>query len=140
MIVERVVIDTNVLISAALSPRGFPAKVVGHCVQHSRLYFCDETYHEFSSRLWRPKFDAYISKARRQAILLDFSNIADWVKITGGIKASRDPQDDQFLEVAVLANASLLISGDRDLTELKNFRGIPIVTPAEAHALIAEQT
>ena len=138
MNVKRVVIDTNVLISAALSSQGLPAKVVAHCVEHCRLYFSDETYHEFSTRLWRPKFDAYISRELRQAILLDFSNIADWVEITGSIKASRDPHDDKFLEVAAIAEASLLISGDRDLTELKRFQGIPIVTPAEAYALIIE--
>ena len=74
---KPVVIDTNVLISAVLSPKGTPAKIVKYFVSHGKLVFSEETYEEFYSRLWRPKFDHYISREMRKAILLDFSNIAD---------------------------------------------------------------
>ena len=136
MKVKSVVIDTNVLISAALSPNGVPAKVVRYFVANSRIVFSNETFEEFQSRLWRPKFDPYISREKRKSLLLDFSNIADWVEISGELKLSRDSDDDKFLEVAVKANATLLVSGDRDLTVLKNIEGIPIVTPAECLELI----
>ena len=129
MKVKLVVIDTNVLISATLSPQGVPAKVVKHVLTHNRIVFSDETYEELYSRLWRPKFDSYISREKRKLILLDFSNIAEWVKISGSLKCCRDLDDDKFLEVAVEAN--VLISGDRDLTDLKNIKSIPIITPSE---------
>ncbi len=131
MKIKSVVIDTNVLISAALSPHGLPAKVVKYFISNSRIVFSEETYEEFQSRIWRPKFDRYISRESRKSLLLDFSNIADWVEISGELKISRDTDDDKFLEVAIKANATLLVSGDRDLTDLKSVEEIPIVTPAE---------
>ena len=116
---KRYVIDTNVLISAALSPKGVPATVVRHIIANNRIVFSDETYEEFRSRLWRPKFDAYISREKRKLLLLDFSNIADWVEISGNIEICREKEDDKFLEASVTANVNALISGDLDLTVLK---------------------
>ena len=136
MKVKSAVIDTNVLISAALSPNGTPAKIVKHFITNGRIIFSDETYEEFSTRIWRPKFDSYISREKRKALLLDFSNIADWFEISGKLKACRDPDDDKFLELAVKANAWVLVSGDRDLTDLGEIEGISIVTPAECLGLI----
>jgi predicted nucleic acid-binding protein len=42
----------------------------------------------------------------------------------------RDPDDDKFLELAVLGHADVIVSGDADLLALDPFRGIPIVDPA----------
>lgn len=134
--VEAVVIDTNVLISAVLSPTGTPAKLVKHFVAHNRICFSDETYEEFYTRLWRPKFDRYISREMRKEILLDFSNIGEWVEISDTLKLCRDADDNKFLEVAIKSNAKLLLSGDRDLTDLKEVEGIPIYTPAECFEFI----
>ncbi len=136
MKVKSAVIDTNVLISAALSPNGTPAKVVKHFVANGRIVFSEETYEELSTRLWRPKFDPYISREKRKSLLLDFSNIAEWVEISSELKICRDPDDDKFLELAIKANAWVLVSGDRDLTDLGKIEGIPIMTPAECLDLI----
>ena len=133
---KSAVINTNVLISAALSPNGTPAKVVKHFIRNGRIIFSTETYEEFNTRIWRPKFDPYISREKRKALLLDFSNIANWYEISGDLKACRDPDDDKFLELAVKANAWILVSGDRDLTDLGEIKGISIVTPAECLDLI----
>jgi putative PIN family toxin of toxin-antitoxin system len=133
---KSAVIDTNVLISAALSPNGTPAKIVKHFITKGRIIFSDETFEEFSTRIWRPKFDPYISREKRKSLLMDFSNIADWFKISGDLKACRDPDDDKFLELAIKANAGILVSGDRDLTDLGSIEGISIITPAECLKLI----
>ena len=131
-----VVIDTNVLISAALSPNGTPAKIVRYFVAHGKLVFSEETYEELYSRLWRPKFDRYLSREMRKSLLLDFSNIADWVVIKGKINVSRDKDDNKFLDVAITANALMIVSGDSDLTDLKRIEGIPILTPAQCLTVI----
>ena len=133
---KPVVIDTNVLISAALSPKGTPAKIVRFFVGHGKLVFSEETYEEFYSRLWRAKFDRYISREMRKSLLLDFSNIADWVVIEGEINLSRDKDDNKFLDVAITANALMIVSGDSDLTDLKRVEGIPILTPAQCLTVI----
>ncbi len=136
---KPVVIDTNVLISSALSPNGTPAKIVRYFVTHGQLVFSEETYEEFYSRLWRPKFDRYISREMRKSILLDFSNIADWVEIKSmknKMNLSRDKDDNKFLDVAIIANALMIVSGDSDLTDLKQVEGINILTPAQCLAVI----
>ena len=138
MKVESIVIDTNVLISSVLSPQGIPAKVVRHFILHGRILFSQETYEEFHSRLWRPKFDSYISIEIRKAILLDFSNIAQWVEISGEFKLSRDSDDDKFIEVAIKAKADMLVSGDSDLTDIGVVENIPIYTPIQCFRLIKE--
>jgi len=136
MKVKTAVIDTNVLISAALSPKGSPARLVGFFVEHGRVVFSNETFEEFHSRLWRPKFDAYISREMRQSILRDFSNIAEWIEPDKDLKLCRDADDDKFLSLAVSAKVDMLISGDTDLTILKNIEGIPIYTPVECLKMI----
>ena len=47
------------------------------------------------------------------------------------IKECRDPKDNMFLELALAANVSCLISGDSDLLALHPFRGIPIMKAAD---------
>lgn len=93
---DRFVIDTNVLISAALSADSTPARVTLWVIAHARLIFAEATFEEFRSRLWRPKFDRYLTIERRNQILHDFSAIADWVELNDDALpvSSRDPDDD----------------------------------------------
>lgn len=127
----KAVIDTNVLISAALSSNSRPAYLVTFFIKHGRVVFSEETYEEFYSRLWRPKFDPYISRKMRTALLNDFSNIAEWIKPEHSLSLCRDEDDNKFLELAVSAKVDFLVSGDTDLTVLKEVEGIPILTPAQ---------
>ena len=136
MKVKSVVIDTNVLISSALSTNGIPSQILRYFILNNKIVFSDETFEEFYSRLWRPKFDRYISREKRKSILLDFSNIAEWVEMSGALELCRDPDDNKFLEVAIKANAAMLVSGDRDLTDMNSIENIPIYTPAQCFELI----
>ena len=71
MKVERAVVDSNVLISAALAAGSVPARVVSWLLQHGRLLLCDETFADLETRLWRPKFDRYLSLESRRLLLHD---------------------------------------------------------------------
>jgi putative PIN family toxin of toxin-antitoxin system len=57
--------------------------------------------------------------------------VAEPIVIAYPIRASRDPRDDKFLEVAVHGRADLIMTGDADLLAMNPFRGIAILTPAE---------
>ncbi len=57
----KLVIDTNILISAALSSQGAPAKLVQLVLAQHRLVFFQATFDELRTRIYRPKFDRYIS-------------------------------------------------------------------------------
>jgi uncharacterized protein len=137
---DRVVIDTNVWISAALSANGAPAQVVAKVLAQGLPVFSDATFQELEQRLWKPKFDRYLSVDNRRAILRDIKAVAEWVEPSQEVLAatySRDPDDDKFIHAALAANAPWLVSGDQDLLVLASDIGPPgstlsIVSPAAA--------
>lgn len=97
---RRVVIDTNVWISAALSKTGAPARLVRHVLDHGLPVFSSATFAELEARLWRPKFDRYLSMELRQRILHDLNAAAYWVEIPSGVASQtycRDADDDKFI-------------------------------------------
>ena len=116
-----IVIDTNVIISAALSPDGLPAKLLAKALTDHQLVFTGGTFAELESRLWKPKFDRYINMEERKAVLHDISAAAIWVDVPQGIadaRYCRDADDDMFIHAAIAAEAKLLITGDQDLLVL----------------------
>ena len=128
---ERVVLDTNVLISAALRRSGRPRAVV-EAVGEERgaLLFSDETFDELRSRFHRPKFDRYVGREGRAVYLAQLEAVSEWVSIAGAKLGCRDPDDDKLLETALMGAADCLVTGDRDLLEMSPFQDIPILTPA----------
>ena len=116
-----IVIDTNVIISAALSPDGLPAKLLAKALTDHQLVFTSATFAELESRLWKPKFDRYINLEERKAFLHDISAAAIWVEASQDIveaRYCRDADDDMFIHAAIAAEAKLLITGDQDLLVL----------------------
>lgn len=85
----RVVLDTNVLLSAALSPGGAPAVLVDRLLQHGQLVFSKATFAELESRIWKPKFDRYLPIERRKRLLQDFDASALWVEVSPALAAQR---------------------------------------------------
>ena len=132
MTIERVVLDANVVISAALRPQGPPRAVVDAMrATGAILLFSDETFDELRTRLLRSKFDSYISRADRLVLLAQLEAVAEWVSIVGARMGCRDQSDDKLLETALMGQAGCLVTGDRDLLVMSPFQGIPIVSPAE---------
>jgi len=128
---ERVVIDTNVLISGLLSTTSTPALAVEKAITKAELVATTETLRELIQTLLLPKFDRYVRRERREALLQRVASIVEIVEVLQVVRASRDPKDDKFLEAAVNGRANVLLTGDRDLLDLNPFRGIAIVTPAD---------
>jgi putative PIN family toxin of toxin-antitoxin system len=130
MKVERVVVDTNVLISFALKPDGIAGQVVDWILENGQLVFCIETFKELGTRLWRPKFDRYLTLEERKLLLHDFEMSATWVTIANELRFSRDLDDDKFIETALVTSAPILISGDNDLLDL-SIEALEIITPRQ---------
>lgn len=129
---ERCVVDTNVLISTLLQPSGRTGKVLEVIrAAGGVLVFSDETFAELASRLARPKFDRYVDQAIRRQFLTDLAAVAEWVAITGAVRACRDPDDDKFLETAISGAADCNITGDSDLLALDPFEGVIIFRPGD---------
>ena len=126
----KCVVDTNVLISAALT-KGAPFRIVEHLIKNNALIFSKETISELSSRITQPKFDKYVSAEDREAYVNNLILSADLVIIDNLIQGCRDRDDDKFLETAVKSNAHFIISGDQDILTMHRFEGIDIVTVQE---------
>jgi putative PIN family toxin of toxin-antitoxin system len=112
-----------------------PARLVDLILREGRLVFAEETFSELESRIWKPKFDRYISIERRKRILHDFDAAGHWVTIPKGLRAqrySRDADDDWFVRSALAARVARLVSGDKDLLDLDTIGSLRIVTPRTA--------
>jgi len=135
---RRVVIDTNVWLSAFLMKTGAPAVVVRHVVALGQAVFSAQTFAELESRLWLPKFDRYLPMEERRRLLGDVNALAYWVDVPAKIasrKFCRDADDDKFIHAALAAEAPWLVTGDRDLLEAPPVPGLRILTPAAASQL-----
>jgi len=137
---ERVVLDTNVLISGSLSSTSTPASAFENAISNGQLLASEATLRELMEKLLSEKFDEYVSRERREALLLRLAPLVEIVEIVQTIQASRDPKDDKFLEVAVNGRADVLVTGDKDLLELNPFRGVAILTPADYVARVREES
>lgn len=140
MKIERVVIDTNVLISAALLDDSVPARARNHAIRHAQLVATEQTFAELTGRLLDSKFDRYVSRATRETFLKRLQPIIELVPVIQVVRACRDPRDDMFLEAAVNGRADVLVTGDKDLLALHPFADIAIVTPSNYLAMVEPES
>ena len=124
-----IVLDTNVLVSAALKQKSMPGMAVLVVERRGGLLKSLATEQQLFEVVARPYFASLIDPDT-QAWLKKLMTAAELVTITERIAACRDPTDDKFLELAVNGHADLIVTGDADLLALDPFREIPIVTPS----------
>ena len=86
---------------------------------------------EITGVLGRPKFAHAISPARRRRLLEILRCAAVWFEPTVRVTDCRDPKDDKYLELALVAGAETIVSSDDDLLVLHPWRGIRILRPAD---------
>ena len=125
----RVVVDTNVFVSAALKQLSWPGAVVRWLDKFGGLLKSAATEAQVIEVLQRPYLAPKLPPSYLDNVRRIFSK-AEMVAIVERIAACRDPTDDKFLELAVNGRADLIVSGDADLLVLDTFLGIPIITPA----------
>lgn len=129
------VVDTNVLLSAALSPGGVPAALLDRLLVIGKLVFSATTFAELEARIWLPKFDRYLPIERRRRLLYLTQAVAVWTEIPAELAQrtfSRDAKDDAFIHAAMAVGAVRLISGDDDLLCLHPLEALHILTPRQA--------
>jgi uncharacterized protein len=132
----RVVVDTNVLVSAALKDKSVPALAVHPVARRGGLLKSTATEQQLFEVLDRPHLAPLIASAAREW-LARLLAAAEPVTITERVVACRDPTDDKFLELAVNGHADFIVSGDADLLVLNPFRGIPIIPPDRHRNVVA---
>ena len=126
-----IVLDTNVLVSALLSPFGTPARVLDQVLSNVvQLAFDDRILAECSEVLKRPRFGfpANDIRALLNHIQLNGRQI---VAAPAGLRKFPDPGDLPFAEVALSALADVLVTGNVSHFRSLEGRGIPVLTPSE---------
>jgi uncharacterized protein len=129
----RIVLDTNVLVSALISSKqSYPAQILQDIKKGLlSLLVTPNILDEYFDVLNRPYFEtriasagyiigAYLSSLVEKSILVKDATIES--------PLSRDPKDDVFLMCAVSGEADYIVSGDDDLLSLEVFQGIKIVS------------
>ena len=124
----RVILDANVAI-AAVAARGLCEAVVELCLERHHLVLCAGLVEEIREKLTRklkvppPTVAAFLGILCAQAALLEPAAVAKPI--------CRDPDDLMLLGLAEAGRADMIITGDKDLLVIKNYRGTRIVTPRE---------
>jgi len=133
----KVVIDTNVVVSANLSDEGLPAAILDLAASKTILMFVSPAVlAEYEAVLRRPHLS--LSPAAVASSLAVIRNISRLVKPTRRLAEAADETDNRFLECAVSAGADYIITGNtRHFPE--RFESIRIVTPREFLDLIAPE-
>lgn len=125
----RVVIDTDVILSAVLG--GMLKAILDHW-QNERfiLVVTDEIVREYLDVLQRSKFGLRGDVIDNIATFI--FQFADFVVPSEHVQVVKsDPKDDKFLDAVIVGDVEYLVSGDKHLLNLKEYAGIPIITPRE---------
>jgi putative PIN family toxin of toxin-antitoxin system len=133
----KIVVDTNIFVSAALKESSWPSMVIRWLDKHGGLLKSLVTEQELFAVLERPRIAAKIQPVFLDNLRLIFV-ATESVLITEHITICRDAKDDKFLELALNGRADIIVSGDQDLLTLNPFQGIPIVQPATFIRLMTE--
>ena len=123
----KIVLDTNVLISGIFW-KGAPHKILELWIHgHAQIFASRKIFEEYSAVLRRIDQSQVLAKKWQRFIVENITIIA----VKEVLQLCRDPHDDMFINCALAANASYIVSGDQDLLVLKKVSKIKIVTPAE---------
>jgi putative PIN family toxin of toxin-antitoxin system len=111
MLALRLVIDTNIVVAAALNEDGLQRTVLLIATtKPARLYVSEPIMEEYSRALARPHLQ--ISKGLRQQLLQLIKSRSHLVVPRGRIEGALDPDDNMFVECADAARADYLVTGN----------------------------
>lgn len=136
----RVVVDTNVPVSAVINPAGFPARILAALAAGQFTMVTSEPLlEELEIKLCLPRIRRRTGLTPEQVADL-ISAIRDFaivVELAGSVKLCRDPDDDMVIETCIEGQAEILVSRDEDLTrapevaETLASHGVRVLTVAQ---------
>src|SRR5215469_3010930 len=112
MVPLRLVLDTNIVVSAAINPDGLQrTTLLLALTKPARLYVTLPILEEYAGVLRRPSI--HVRKSERLRLLQLIKNRGHIVTPNRRLTVASDPDDDMFLECADVARADYLITGNR---------------------------
>jgi putative PIN family toxin of toxin-antitoxin system len=127
---SRVIIDTNLWISFLIS-NDFNKldKIIESKL--CTIIFSQELLDEFIEVSKRPKMMKYFGQSALEAIVETIEGFSEFIDVTSQIKFLNDSKDDFLLSLAIDGKADYLITGDKELLEVKKYGETEIISIAE---------
>lgn len=136
----RAVADTNVLVAAAITPRGLCGRLLAAAIDgHWLLVVSPQLVDELEAVLGRAKFRRWLSHDEAHRFVTDLTVLADVVPDPpeSAVRETADPADEFLVALARSADVVALISGDQHLLDLLG-SDPPVLTPATFLARFGE--
>ncbi len=131
----RIILDTNVLISGIISSGSPPGKIISQWISGDiTVIISPSILEEYLGVLLRPKFAKLGSREELYVFICSLVELDNTLMIYPQNDIDiimNDPDDKKFLSCALEGSAGMIVSGDKHLLELKEFKGIPITSPPE---------
>ena len=135
----RVVLDTNILVSALIAPAGNPAAIYNAWEQGKfTLVTCAEHLDELRATLQKPKVANLIKPYKAGRLVNQIRKLAEDIVELPRVKRSADPADNFLLALAEAGNADYLVTGDKSgLLLLASHKSTRIITARDFASLLA---
>lgn len=135
----RVILDTNILLSALLSPLGAPAQLLDAWERKRfTLVACEELIAELRDVAGRPFFRARLRASVAELLAAGLRDFSLFCRDLPSSPIAPDPKDSYLLALAEASQADFLVTGDKELLSLKQHRSTQIITPAAVIELLQE--
>jgi putative PIN family toxin of toxin-antitoxin system len=139
----RALLDTNVLVSAAIKPEGKPAQILRQAAAQFELLCTEYVLAELAEVLTRPhlqqKFKDLVAPARREQFVALVRSLAEVIDVETKLRVVSDTDDNAVLAGAVDGEADFLITGDPHLMKVGEFRRCRVVTPDEFLHILTDE-
>lgn len=138
----RMVLDTNVLVSALIRPDGLPEQLLQRWEEGEFELVTSSVQLDEVERVFKyEKLQRFIRPEQAARLLAQLRRLAAFADALPQVGDSNDPSDNLILATAIAGKASHLITGDRrDLLSLKQVSGVLIITIREAIKILDSQT
>jgi hypothetical protein len=135
----RVVVDTNILVSALIAPAGKPAVIYNAWVEGKfTLFTCAEHLDELLATLQKPRVAELIKPYKAGRLVNQIKRLAKGAGLLPPVNRSPDATDDFLLALCEAGNADYLVTGDKSgLLVLDHHKATGIVSASEFAALVA---
>ncbi len=135
----RLILDTNILISALLSPWGAPAKLLDAWERNEfTLVASDALIAELRDVASRPFFRARLRPSVSELLAAGLRDFTFFCRDLPSGAVAPDPKDSYLLALSEASQSAFLVTGDKELLSLKRHKSTKIVTPAAMIAILRE--
>ena len=127
----RIILDTNILLSALLSPLGEPAKLLAAWERKAfTLIASEELIAELLDVAGRPFFKARLRPSATELLVAGIRDFSFYCSDLSPGPIAPDPKDSYLLAMAEASQAEFLVTGDKALLSLNRHKSTRIITPA----------